>query len=696
MGKLGGLDETSARFFLHNDPDAGHTSRFSGASLIILGGLKMRRLLRTSRLQKPFLAIQLLEQRRMLCIDHATAAPGEFPEPFGTPVEVLPPGPRFPKAPHAGPETSAVIRWTNRGTPTNDSDRFNSVFGAGAEAARQVVDAALRHFERMVGSFNYASGPDEYNLSLSMSATGTSLGASASLNTTLGGKPKSGTVTMGRGGTGSSAWWIDPTPDDHSEFQGSILHAFTSDATPGGPADGRRDFYTVVCAEVTHCLGLYGGLGMVPSWDALTTNTGIPDNAEGGGVGNFWVFRGPSIKHLLTGNNGGPSGNAFPGGVHSAGPTENGIFFDGLQYIGAHDIGNARYEASRRYFPNLNFALMFKDAFDYSTVNPAQFGTTYSNLNTSTGQLLVRGSTDSLGSNDQISISLSGTTLTVSVDIGIDSPGTGALPGPGDLPPWVSQYDASHVSAIVVRGGDGNDNITINHFSPGVSVLVDGQGGSDTVSVQGGPNPVSVITDALDTVLVNTDGIGTASVLLESPLQSLNALHVGVGGLVRFAPGAGGVLNVKSLAISGGRLDLSDNDLIVDYAGASPLVSVTSLLSTGFNSGSWDGPGISTSAATAITGLGILESSAYAAATGMSTFSGQPIDSTMLLIKFTYNGDSDLNGLVDFDDYARIDAGFLAGGTGTWFSGDSDYSSVIDFDDFARIDAAFLLQGPVL
>src|SRR6266516_2816849 len=158
-----------------------------------------------------------------------------------------------------------------------------------------------------------------------MSSSGTSLGASASLSTTLGGKPRSGSVTMGRGGdlTGDgvgdgSGWFLDPTPLENSEFQSNIVNAFSADAAGGTVANGKSDFFTVVAAEMTHGMGLFGGTGVVPLWDSHTTDTGIADTAEGGGIGHFWTFVGPSIKHLMTGNNGGSGGNSFTVAVHAA------------------------------------------------------------------------------------------------------------------------------------------------------------------------------------------------------------------------------------------------------------------------------------------------------------------------------------------------------------------------------------------
>jgi len=55
-------------------------------------------------------------------------------------------------------------------------------------------------------------------------------------------------------------------------------------------------------------------------------------------------------------------------------------------------------------------------------------------------------------------------------------------------------------------------------------------------------------------------------------------------------------------------------------------------------------------------------------------------------------GDADLNGIIDFDDYAHIDEGFNAGLTG-WANGDFNGDGVIDFDDYALIDLNFNTQG---
>jgi hypothetical protein len=41
-----------------------------------------------------------------------------------------------------------------------------------------------------------------------------------------------------------------------------------------------------------------------------------------------------------------------------------------------------------------------------------------------------------------------------------------------------------------------------------------------------------------------------------------------------------------------------------------------------------------------------------------ATFDGETIDTTSVLVKYTYYGDADFNGKVNFDDYVRTDSGF--------------------------------------
>ena len=46
----------------------------------------------------------------------------------------------------------------------------------------------------------------------------------------------------------------------------------------------------------------------------------------------------------------------------------------------------------------------------------------------------------------------------------------------------------------------------------------------------------------------------------------------------------------------------------------------------------------------------------------ISPLHSHAIDNSTVLVKYTYYGDSDFNGIVDFNDYPRTDGGFSCGG----------------------------------
>ncbi|CAN5350666.1 hypothetical protein BH09PLA1_BH09PLA1_16050 [soil metagenome] len=190
--------------------------------------------------------------------------------------------------------------------------------------------------------------------------------------------------------------------------------------------------------------------------------------------------------------------------------------------------------------------------------------------------------------------------------------------------------------------------------------------------------------------------IGAGAVVMNNVRSG--TLSVNAGTLAIAANGTNaGTSRVTALSIAGGAtpsatLDLNDNDLIVTNGTYS---AVKDLIAFARHGGAWDRAGLtSTPSRNAFPKnktLGTLTGAEYLT-TGSSMFDGFAVTSGNVLVKFTYYGDADLNGLVNFDDYARIDAGFNAGGGG-WFRGDFDYNNQVNFDDYALIDAAFNSQG---
>jgi hypothetical protein len=162
--------------------------------------------------------------------------------------------------------------------------------------------------------------------------------------------------------------------------------------------------------------------------------------------------------------------------------------------------------------------------------------------------------------------------------------------------------------------------------------------------------------------------------------------------------GSGVAVKAAGLTIgAGGKLDLTTTNLVVDYSGPTPAETIRAYLTGGRNGGTWDGPGIDSSAigASAFHALGYAEASEALALVGTQTalWNGQTVDATSVLVKYTYGGDATLDGKINVDDYGRID--FNIGlGTSGWFNGDFNYDGKVNVDDYGIIDLNVGIQGP--
>jgi fibronectin-binding autotransporter adhesin len=185
-----------------------------------------------------------------------------------------------------------------------------------------------------------------------------------------------------------------------------------------------------------------------------------------------------------------------------------------------------------------------------------------------------------------------------------------------------------------------------------------------------------------------------------------NALTIDDGAKVEVSATLNGeakkVLKTASLSLNGAAIiDLTNNLLFVDFAaGASPLPEIEAAIFSGFNGGTWDGAGLNTSYAGmdvvgglyGLTGLGASES-AFARRAPDGSYQGRSVDDTSIIVRYTTTGDANLDGVVDLDDYARIDTAFNNGSspiTGIhWANGDFNYDGQLTYSDYALIDTAF-------
>jgi hypothetical protein len=206
-------------------------------------------------------------------------------------------------------------------------------------------------------------------------------------------------------------------------------------------------------------------------------------------------------------------------------------------------------------------------------------------------------------------------------------------------------------------------------------------------------SPLVVQPAGEDVVNVNADGAGHAAVRFDESIRVFR-LSIGAGGLATIAMNGARVLSMIELFITtGGTLDITDNAAVIDHAGANPIVQVQAEVTRGYNGGTWDGTGITSSTAetTVNTAVGYAESTELFASFP-ATFAGVTVDDTAVLLRHTVYGDADLNRTVNLADFNRLAANF--GGTNRrWSHGDFDFNGLVNLNDFNRLAAQFGLSA---
>jgi autotransporter-associated beta strand protein len=177
------------------------------------------------------------------------------------------------------------------------------------------------------------------------------------------------------------------------------------------------------------------------------------------------------------------------------------------------------------------------------------------------------------------------------------------------------------------------------------------------------------------------------------------SLAIASGASVTINTSSGSVFNpvVGSLSNSGA-IDIKNNAMIIQGGNGSSgsITAVTAQVRAAYNGGAWNGSsgsGVITSSTAAsdtthLTAVGV--------ATGFTTFEGQTVNSSDVLVKYTYYGDANLDGHVDGTDYSRIDNAVAMGGLTGWANGDFNYDGVINGSDYTLIDNAYNMQGAAL
>jgi len=164
------------------------------------------------------------------------------------------------------------------------------------------------------------------------------------------------------------------------------------------------------------------------------------------------------------------------------------------------------------------------------------------------------------------------------------------------------------------------------------------------------------------------------------PLTILNT------GSVTLTTGATLTNTLSALSISnGGVFDITNNHLYINYGtGSDPIASIAAWIASGYDGGSWKGPGIISTFAQANSG-------SYGIGYADSADPGNPANlaSGTIEIMYTLLGDANLDGKVNGTDFNLLAANFNQSVTAGWDKGDFNYDGKVNGSDFVLLAENF-------
>jgi alpha-L-arabinofuranosidase len=271
--------------------------------------------------------------------------------------------------------------------------------------------------------------------------------------------------------------------------------------------------------------------------------------------------------------------------------------------------------------------------------------------------------------------------------------------GPGSLRQAILDANTAGGTQVIPFATGLSGAITLASALPALSANITIQGlGAGAITISGPGSGTALTVGAAVTANIQNLTFTGGSITNNGTLQIAGADVIGqilgAGSLTIGSAGnpatlqlsaGGGTSTVGSLAVNtGSSIDLTNNRLTINYAGAAdPITSIAALLASGYSGGAWTGAGINSSRAAA-------NSASYGLGYADSADPGNPagLASLTILIAYTLLGDANLDGTVNGVDFGIVAANFNKG-VSRWDQGDFNFDGAVNGVDFGYVAANF-------
>ncbi len=221
---------------------------------------------------------------------------------------------------------------------------------------------------------------------------------------------------------------------------------------------------------------------------------------------------------------------------------------------------------------------------------------------------------------------------------------------------------------------------------------INGNGGSDDVHVVHAASPVIVNTGLGDADHLRMSA-NAGTVVIE---QSDDVENLTIGGGSTLRVGAGAVLvKTRNEPLTGfltltGVLDLAGGAFLSRAGGPiTPQVARDKII-VGRNNGAWNGASNGAINSSLAAGSALSDGVGYGLGSeiALTTIGPFTIAAGDTLLRYTLDGDADLNQQVNLDDFTRLAVGFGTA-TNAWTRGDFNYNGFTNLDDFTALAGSF-------